>query len=366
LGLAQGPELQNRHQPEGANSPEALAYGGIPIQGRLTDAAGRPLPDGDYTLTFRLYELAVGGDPLCEDVDGPPDDPLHAVSVSGGLFSAFVDSCYADDLNGRWLYLGLEVEDDGEMSPRQLIGTVPYARSLQPGAEIVGGISSHPILRVENSSSADESYALGGHASAPSGMTGGVVGTTGSPDGYGGVFSGPDGDGDGAALFADGSGIIQSTAHSYLWISGNGLQKAVSDDTTRFEYDDYGGYKVYGGSDWGRFKRVVLPVTIPGQLYGQNVTVTGMDLYYTVSGDMTAIDAVILRRQDGVGAGAGILYDDSSLTCDVAQCTKHWDLTSNNVLSDERGILHLVLRLAFSGEAPYVQVGGVRLTLKHQ
>jgi hypothetical protein len=187
LGQAQGQGLENQEQAESANSPEALAYGGIPIQGRLTDPDGKPVPDGDYTLTFRLYEGLYGGVPLCDDMDGPPDDPLNPVSVLGGLFSAFIDNCDEYVLNGQRLYLGLEVGDDGEMSPRQIIGTVPYARSLQPGADIRGDLYDGTILSVENT--ATDSSALTGYASAGSGMNMGVHGMSSSPDGLGGYFA---------------------------------------------------------------------------------------------------------------------------------------------------------------------------------
>lgn len=166
LSQAQGSRLgdggppEGANSPEGANRPEALAYGGIPIQGRLTDAGGKPVPDGDYTLTFRLYEDPYGGVTLCEDMDGPPDDPLNPVEVSGGLFSAFVDSCSAEVLDGRWLYLGLEVGDDGEMSPRQIIGTVPYARSLRPEAWIRGDVPGGPVLWLYNDASGESSRGL--------------------------------------------------------------------------------------------------------------------------------------------------------------------------------------------------------------
>jgi hypothetical protein len=62
----------------------------------------------------------------------------------------FVDSCDKYDLDGRWPYLGLEVEDDGETSPRQIIGTVPYVRSLQPGARIVGDVPGESVRYIEN------------------------------------------------------------------------------------------------------------------------------------------------------------------------------------------------------------------------
>jgi hypothetical protein len=369
---AQGPE-----PPEGVMQPQEVAgmmadVGGvIPIQGRLTDADGNPVPDGAYTLTFRLYKAPEGGTVLCEDVDGPPDDPVNPVEVTNGLFTAGMDWCTAEDIDGKQLYLEIEVGSDGPMEPRRAIYPVPYAWSLRPGASVNGDVAGGNVLWVRNGSTTDGTTAVFAQAGGASGETYGVYGASLSPDGYGGRFFGGTGlyaeSFTGAAIEAGGNGIIQSTARSYLWISGNSLQKGNSDDTTRWEYDDYGGYRVYSGAEGGgpHVRRVVLPVTIPGQVYGQNVTVTGMDLYYAIEGDSTAIEAILVRRQDGVGAGDTILYD-INLTCGAGlQCSKHWNLTENNVLSAQRGILYIVLRLSFPGSIEYVQIGGVRLTMEH-
>lgn len=438
VGWAQAQEqgADEESQPRGGEAVAAILEDAIPIQGRLTDASGVPLT-GDHSVTFSLYDDPAAGILLCSTNYNP-------LPLTNGLFNVTMTGCTDTDIDGEQLYLGVQVDADAEMTPRQPIYAVPYARSLRPGADIRGDVVGSSILALYNTSTSDGSKGLFADALGVSGKTYGVFGQSSSPDGYGGYFynnslngvglyasggtsiaadlvlggtasGGNDDDGrivsdpaytgsdiylvsndaivlaldsddneDGdlevqnssqttilkasedGTLYVGGSGIIQSEAPSYLWISGNGLQKAVSDDTTRFEYDEYGGYKVSGGANWGTVKRVVLPVTIPGQLYGQNVTVTGMDLYYTIPFDLTAIDAIILRRQNGVGAGNVIMFDDTDLVCAVAQCVKHWDLTQNNVLSDQQGILHLVLRLAFSGEAAYVQIGGVRLTLEHK
>lgn len=42
-----------------AQIPRTLSY-----QGVLLDASGQPLPDGEYEMEFRLYEVATGGAPL--------------------------------------------------------------------------------------------------------------------------------------------------------------------------------------------------------------------------------------------------------------------------------------------------------------
>ena len=361
LGQAQGTGPGTGDQPEGATDPagvEEIVTGDIPIQGRLTDADGNPVPDGVYEITFRLYDAEVDGNLLCVDTVFP--------TVTDGLFTALFSNCTADDINGQGLWLEIQADGDDPMTPRQQIAPVPYAWSLRPGAVIEGDVPDDSVLQATNLSQSNGSKGVYGLAGGLAATNYGVYGASLSAFGYGGYFVGATAMGNGVALKAAGSGIIQSTANSYLWISGNSLQKANSDDTTRWEYDDYGGYRVYGGADWGSLKRVVLPVTIPGQLYGQNITVTGLDLYYTELGEFTGIDAVIVRRQDGVGTGNLILYDDTIPNCSIPdQCVEHWDLTQNNELSDQRGVLHIVLRFAYGSGSDYIQIGGVRLTLEH-
>jgi hypothetical protein len=77
-------------------------------------------------------------------------DP-DTVTVTNGLFNMNVDGCTDSDINGDQLYLGITVGSDSEMTPRQAIYAVPYARSLRPGADIVGSSGSN-ILYVENTS----------------------------------------------------------------------------------------------------------------------------------------------------------------------------------------------------------------------
>ncbi len=350
--LAQGPEPQPEDIVVEEIGTTASLDDKIPIQGQLTDASGTPLA-GTYDLTFRLYNAASGGTPLCEDTD--------AVSVDNGLFFAEMDFCTASNINGQQLYLGIEVGSDGEMTPRQPIYALPYAWSLRPGAHIAGDVTASPYaaLHVWNTATSGSAYGVKGGTNSPSGRAiyGDALG------GGTGVYASSD---TGVAIRAGGTGIIQSTARSYLWISGNTLQKANSANTTVFVYDLYGGYQVRGGSDWINNKTVLLPVTIPGQLYGQNITVISLDLYYRTSDEFTGIAITAMRRQNGVGAGDLIFQDDTDYVCpSPAQCTQHWDLTTNNVLSDQRGILYIAFQLRFSSDTAYVQIGGVRLTLEH-
>jgi len=46
-------------QPGQATMPSTLSY-----QGVLQDGAGNPVPDGNYSLTFRIYSVSTGGTSL--------------------------------------------------------------------------------------------------------------------------------------------------------------------------------------------------------------------------------------------------------------------------------------------------------------
>ncbi len=210
LGQAQGPGPENGLHPEETNGPvgmEDIVTGDIPIQGRLTDANGNSIPDGTYTITFRLYDAAVNGTLLCEDTDHP--------AIANGLFTTLMGDCTAENINGQDLWLGIQVEGDEEMQPRQQIAPIPYARSLRPGA-VIGGDVPGSVLRVDASSTVDGSKGVYGRAYGLAGITYGVYGESYSRYGYGGFFVGTQYGGNGVALKAAGSGIIQSTAKSYL------------------------------------------------------------------------------------------------------------------------------------------------------
>ncbi|MGD2178546.1 MAG: hypothetical protein PVG71_12065 [Anaerolineae bacterium] len=353
LTQAQGPDSpEGEVAVEGEVSAAANVAQRIPIQGRLTDTGGNPL-NGTYSIRFRLYGAASGGTVVCEDT--------NSVSVEDGQFYSDISgTCDSGDVGGQQLYLGVKVGSDPEMSPLQPIFPVPYAWSLRPGAEIKGEVDDDPILYAYNTGTGPGVWATsledeGIHGSSWDGS--GV---------YGSSLTGTGVHADsltGAAITADGTGIIRSAAKSYVWISGNDLRKKHSTDTTHFECDTYGGVKVRRGADSGT-KDVMLPVTLPGQLYGQDVTLTGIDVYFESQGDFDGIGVTAVRRQSGAGSGDLIRWDGTDRVCSPA-CSYHLDLTSNNVLDDQHGIVYVGLQLFFGGSSSYVQIGGVRLTLEH-
>ena len=190
LTQAQGPGPE----PAAATAPQgvaAIAPGAIPIQGRLTNAAGSSL-NGAYTITFSLYDTMTGTTALCGDT--------RVVTVTNGLFSDYMDGCY-NDITGQRLWLGVKVESDSEMTPRQLVMPVPYAITLVPKAEISGTVGSNDaILDIDNYGT--NGKGLRAEAQATTGVNYGVVGAAKSPDGYGGYFYNT---GNGIGLYGQGT-----------------------------------------------------------------------------------------------------------------------------------------------------------------
>jgi hypothetical protein len=102
----------------------------INYQGYLTDANGKPVQDGTYTITFRIYDSQTGGTALWEET--------QQVYVDDGMFHVLlgsikpVKSSIFSEAN-RWL--GIKVGEDNEIAPRSRLVSVPYAMS----ADSLGG-----------------------------------------------------------------------------------------------------------------------------------------------------------------------------------------------------------------------------------
>jgi len=324
--LLQGPDGEETvSEPLADTSVAGDLAQGFSYQGVLTEN-GAPV-SGNRDMEFKLYNAGSGGTQVGSTIS-------KNVPVSNGQFNVFL-SWGRDKIDGKALWLQVRARDShGTWRDlgRTTIHAVPYAMSLKPGAWVRAQSNVMP-------------YALFLHHQ---GSGAGLRVKSES----------------GAAIQAKGTGIIQSSAKSYLWISGNDLRPKRSTDSTQFEMDLYGGVKVRRGAVAGA-KDVMLPVTIPGQLYGQDVKVTGIDVYFKSLGDFDGIDATAVRRQSGAGSGDLMVSDGTDRICTTA-CSYHINLTDNNVLSDGQGVVYIAFRLFFGGANNYVQIGGVRLTLQHQ
>jgi hypothetical protein len=86
-------------------------------QGTLTDAEGTPI-NGSVDMTARLYHEPVGGEAVWEEVRSG----AAAVPVTNGLFHIQLGSVnpITMTLLSQPLWLGLSVDGDAEMSPREV------------------------------------------------------------------------------------------------------------------------------------------------------------------------------------------------------------------------------------------------------
>ena len=94
----------------------------INFQGILKDSLGAPYPDGNYSITFRIYDAASGGNILWQEG--------QLIAISGGLFTHILgsaisipDSVFKNSL--RWL--GIQVAGNPEITPRTQLNSAPYS-----------------------------------------------------------------------------------------------------------------------------------------------------------------------------------------------------------------------------------------------
>lgn len=90
------------------------------FQGRLSNDEGAPL-DGTFTLTFKLYDTDTGGSACWEEVQ-------QDIDIKDGILDVELGSETPLDVRfNREYWLGVEIESDGEMTPRFKLTSVPYA-----------------------------------------------------------------------------------------------------------------------------------------------------------------------------------------------------------------------------------------------
>jgi hypothetical protein len=101
-----------------AEVPQLINY-----QGRLTDSLGNPVADGDYQITFNIWNWWEGGALLWTS-------DAQTIYVENGLFTYTLGSqqplqhsLFAD--SARWL--GIRINNDEEIMPRTKLTPAPYA-----------------------------------------------------------------------------------------------------------------------------------------------------------------------------------------------------------------------------------------------
>jgi hypothetical protein len=95
------------------------------IQGILKKGDGTSVTDGNYALTFRIYNVAEGGTALWTETQS-------SVPVNSGLYNAVLGSVTALNLSfSEDYFVGVSVGSTPEMAPRLQLSTAPYALSVR-------------------------------------------------------------------------------------------------------------------------------------------------------------------------------------------------------------------------------------------
>lgn len=95
-------------------------------QGTLRDGSGVPVADGNYDLTFRIWNAAAGGAVGWTET--------RTVTVDGGIFNVVLGAVNPLNLpfdNQYWL--SVQVGMDPELAPRIPLTSVPYAMNVADG-----------------------------------------------------------------------------------------------------------------------------------------------------------------------------------------------------------------------------------------
>ncbi|MDD4877276.1 MAG: hypothetical protein PHQ86_09190 [Dehalococcoidales bacterium] len=108
------------------------AHAAIPhlmnFQGKTTDKTGAPL-NGSYNLTFRIYNTETSGTSKWSETQAN-------IPISNGIFQVQLGSVAPLNLPFDEAYwISVEINSDGEMSPRTKLTSVPYAYKAESLAE---------------------------------------------------------------------------------------------------------------------------------------------------------------------------------------------------------------------------------------
>lgn len=120
-----------------ADVPRTMSYQGI-----LRNADTSLVPDGNYQLTFRLYEAATGGSPVWAET--------QVLAVSRGLFTATLGVVAPLSMEFDHQYwLSTQIGGEAELAPRVMLASAPSALNSTHASEAdkVDGMHAADLAR---------------------------------------------------------------------------------------------------------------------------------------------------------------------------------------------------------------------------
>lgn len=111
-------------------------------QGKVMDVDGNPL-EGQHSIVFSFYDAAQDGNYMWGEAHANVDVQDGIFNVRLGTVNAFPDDLW--ETNG--LYLAINVNNDGDMLPRSLLTSVPFALNSQNGEDDDWVIDGENLIR---------------------------------------------------------------------------------------------------------------------------------------------------------------------------------------------------------------------------
>lgn len=349
----------------GSSAPTVIAY-----QGRLTDKSDVPIND-TLTMTFALYATPEGGTAAWAETHG-------SITVTDGLFKVYLGDMVplGSDVLNENPYLGVRVGADSEMTPRQRLGSVPYARTLAPGA-VISGTASGPAVTITNTKTGLYATSVDGPAleadlritgAGSHGFNHTIVATNSSTQGFAAIFGShgggwPNQAGPGVyGRSQSGSGVVGEAGHH---TPGGPL-----DDALKLVQRDVGagvvGYSTIGPGVFA-WSTITHSLVVSGTTYvtddilvaGDVITNADIAESYAAVGPLEAGDVVVL---------------DATRPLGVARAHRPYDTTVAGIISTDAAVvlpgpvdgvpLALVGRVPVKADASYgpVRVGDLLTT----
>ena len=113
----------------------------INYQGYLADSGGNPVSDGNYTMSFDIFDVSTGGVPLWSE--------SQTVTVKDGVYTVILgqpgNPINPDIFDGD-RYLGVTVGTDGEMTPRQKLTATAFAMKAAKADSVSDGAVTSVML----------------------------------------------------------------------------------------------------------------------------------------------------------------------------------------------------------------------------
>lgn len=321
----------------GEQPPSKINY-----QGYLTDNDGTRL-NGTYNLMFQLYDAVTAG-----SVEWGPENHYN-VPVINGIFQVTLGSTivlYPNDFDEA-LFLNVHVNGES-MSPRQPLSATAYAFGLVPGAEVQGDpAASNYALRVNNTGTAtyDRGLYVSGEEYAIYAEEVGALSDVA-------IYS-PD--------FIRARGY-RSGADSYIWVPGTATIFSPTPGCALYP-QWHGSVKLECSSTGPLYLHI--PITIPGMLFGQQVWVKEIRVYYDLDNVGSYISSTYLRKTTGAGI-SDILISNSTNRTSTTPASYSLTPVEDTALNASSGPLNVALEIYHDGGTNHdVNIGMVRVRLGH-